>query len=547
MSVVVQHRQSTLPPFMPEMTTTTSEKIHSKNDKILHGLLLIIAEDDMNEFKIKTLRLITTMSRCCPASFGLAHRRVFSYLAYRSRLGLGDSQRAIARQTVSDSRTTKSVLAFLTERKLVEHRNGKWHALEPTGENRDWFTENKNPKHDRHWSDRFCYSPLLIPRKNASVALGSEKRLTVNHAHVYSLLSSLGRANKEKPGVVEGIGVSRLSKILNGLSPKTIRSCLNVLGSLGLVICYQEGTYETIHVIPVSEQHVNLFEEAVPKQQSKESLTKAAQQEVRFKNEEMQSIYRECRREGFSIDLSKEITVAAAMAGIDSMAFDGYSELAAVEHAKNRLNGKVTVEHHGHLLKYKLDEVRNEHNRIDERMMASIGTAKPQPKKSDVPSSETVRQLNPLPETPKRSEPIGPSEDLIRRIDHDMVTTKAWLRHKLRRPATAADIVAATNDGRLAAWCMEGRVSPFFLAVSPQVRKVIDGKSLSDAFGPRCACEYTPAIVEAIVTKYGEVFADLMPGDKPVTDVNVVEDPELDEEIIEGMTRRQMVECLAGL
>src|SRR5690606_5110802 len=134
--------------------------------------------------------------------------------------------------------------------------------------------------------------------------------------------------------------------------------------------------YETIHVFPINEIHSELFEKAQPKGRTETSQSEEIEQEVRFHNSEVMAIYEVCRREGFTIKLSKEIAIAAAMASIDSIAFDGYSDLAAIEHAKNRLDAKVTVEHHGHLLKYKLEQVRKEQDRIEERMMAPSVAAK---------------------------------------------------------------------------------------------------------------------------------------------------------------------------
>ncbi len=294
--------------------------------------------------KYKSIRLITTRHAHCPERFTLAHRRVYSYLAYRSRLGLGDSQRGIARESITDSRTTKKVLAFLVERKLVELRNGKWFALKPDEDTRKWFGANSTPKYDRHWSDHFCYSSLLIPQEKAAVR---SKRFTISHSHVYSLLLSLGKANKKEPGVVTRVGVSRLSRMLCGLSPKTVRSALRVLESLRLVVCYQEGSYQTIHVLPVSSAHDHLFQKSI-RNPAQETCSKQLV-ELQFKNEDMQSIYDDCRHEGIPIPLAKDITVAAAMACVDPMACDGYSEQAQLEHAQNRLAGKVTVAHHGHL------------------------------------------------------------------------------------------------------------------------------------------------------------------------------------------------------
>lgn len=497
----------------------------------------------MTHQKNRTIRLITTKSACCPVRFALAHRRIFSYLAYRSRVGQGDSQRELARQTVTDPRTTKNVLAFLAERKLVVCQCGKWYANEPSGEVRNWFAENKAPKYHKHWSDRFCYSSLLVPCRMARSHCGSNKRFTINHAHVYSILQSLSRSNKRKPGVVERIGVSRLSRMLNGLSPKTIRSVLNVLESLGLVICYQDGVYETIHVCPLNEEHEGLFKKAEPKRESKRPQKDEGQQELRFRSEESQSVYNDCRREGFAIDLAKEITVAAAMAGIDSMAFSGYSELAAIEHAKSRLAGKVTVSHHGHLLKYKLEQIRSEQDRIEKRMMESC--VPNEPKVECPPGGKLNGETKPSSRSHrKRPQPEQHSEELERQISHELVHTKAWLRHKLGRPATGADIVATTQDGRMKAWCIEGRISPFFLVVSPLVREAVGGKPLNEVFGPKCSCEYSQSIKEAIQAKYDDIFGDLSAANANP----VAADPvEADEEVIEGMTQRQFAEALAGL
>jgi len=486
----------------------------------------------MTKFKVKTLRLITTRSAFFPAEFSLAHRRIFSLLAYRSRLDLAISQREIAKESMTDPRTTKKVLAFLAERKLVEQQESKWTAFEPTGEIRRWFVENKNPKYDKHWSDQFSYSQFLIPKKSAKTTPGGSKRFTVNNSHVYSILSSLGKANREHAGIVNKIGVSRLSRVLNGLSKKTIRSSLNLLESIGLIVCYQEGAYQTIQVGEINNIHHHLFEQTKPKAKTPAVSKVEDPQEVSFRNEDAQAIYKDCRREGMSIQLAKDITVAATMAGIDRLSFDGYSEKAALEHAKNRLAGNVGVNHHGHLLRYKLEQVRQEQDRIEEKMLAPsgftpVGTPDPLHKVTPNASPKT-----PLKNESRRSFLEQPSEDYLRQIGHELVTTKGWLRHKFGRTATASDITVATEDGRMADWCVQGRISPYFLAVSPEVAQVIKGKSLEECFGPRCAYEYRPSTIKAIQAKYDEEFGDLQTLESEcisATNLNAEDEPVADE------------------
>lgn len=191
--------------------------------------------------------------------------------------------------------------------------------------------------------------------------------------------------------------------MLNGLSPKTIRSSLGLLESIGLLVRYQEGDYQTIHVADPGRAHEHLFETRKEKAERSPSESRPAdQKEVLFRTEDLQAIYKECRREGFAIELSREITVAAAMAGIDSIAFEGFSEQATLEHAKNRMAGKVGVEHHGHLLKYKLEQVREEQDRAEMKMMTGTTVAtESTPKLSSKKQAEAHSAPMPRPEKNK--------------------------------------------------------------------------------------------------------------------------------------------------
>lgn len=452
----------------------------------------------MTHTTIKTLRLITTRSIACPTEFSLAHRRVYSLLAFRSRLDLGASQREIARDAITDARTTKHVLAFLEERKLVEHRNGMWHALEPTEENRTWFAENKSAQYDEHWSDRFSYSTLLVPAKGALIKPGSSKKFTINHAHVYSLLDSLGRSNKQQPGVVERIGISRLSKMLSGLSPKTIRSSLHTLESIGLIVSYQVGPYETIHVQPIGNTHEHLFHK-VEKAQLKERKPEEALQEVQFRNEELKLIYRSCRYEGFPIDLSKQVTVVAGLAHVDSVSFDGYSQMVAIEHAKNRIAGTVTIDHHGYLLLYKLEQIREEQIRNEERMFATVVADKKGNREAEPDRASPAITRGPNSPTSPNQEnraddcaelvakqaqkPTPPTSGYLLKIAAEVKKTNEFLRKQFGRNPTVEDFGAAIADRRMRQWVNWSRVSPYYLLASSTWTTAAAGRDEKDLIG----------------------------------------------------------------
>lgn len=473
----------------------------------------------MTKFRIKTLRLITTRSAYCPAEFSLAQRRIFSLLAYRSRLDLAISQRELSKESMTDPRTTKKVLAFLAERKLVEQREGQWLALEPSDNTRQWFAVNNKLKYDKHWSDQFSYSALLISKKNARIFLEGPKRFTANHAHVYSLLRSLGKANKDHVGVVNSIGVSRISRMLNGLSKKTIRSTLKLLESIRLIVCYQEGVYETIHIQEINNAHGYLFEEVTPRVK-KEKIKTEEEKEVSFRNEEAQGIYQECRRNGMSIQLAKDIAVAALMAGINRHTLEGYSEQATLEHSKNRLAGKVSVEHHGHLLKYKLEQVRSEQDQAEKQMLMRMKPSPFEQSRNESNSAskascheqaviKTTRSERLTPFLKKMHRQTPPTKDFRYRVFDELSDTKRFLKHQLKGLPTPQEVRNTMNDGRMQHWAKCGKVSPFFLLASTEVNDELNGLTISEHFGTMCNVEYSAARLNEIQTRYEEVFGYL--------------------------------------
>ena len=176
----------------------------------------------------------------------LQERVVYSLLAYRSRKGLGASVREVSRTTGLHHKTIRATLSNLAD--LAHEYDGKWYANEPP---QGWFREN--PSHAvEHWSERYAYCWLLLPRHGATFQVGEQdRRFSLNHAVVYSYLLSFADDNH----AVHGFTVAGLSTMLHNLNPKTIHSVLGDLESLELI----EQGLKAVRLLPFKEQHLALF------------------------------------------------------------------------------------------------------------------------------------------------------------------------------------------------------------------------------------------------------------------------------------------------
>lgn len=176
----------------------------------------------------------------------LQERVVYSLLAYRSRKGLGASVREISRTTGLHHKTIRATLNNLAD--LAHEYDGKWYANEPP---KGWFREH--PDHDvSHWSERYAYTWLLLPRHGATFQVGEKKRrFSLNHAVIYCYLLSFADSGH----TIHGFTVAGLSTMLHNLNQKTINSVLGDLESLELI----EQRYKSVKLLPFEERHLALF------------------------------------------------------------------------------------------------------------------------------------------------------------------------------------------------------------------------------------------------------------------------------------------------
>ena len=161
-----------------------------------------------------------------PTKHLLQDRIVYSVLAFRARKRQGASIREISRTTGLHHKTVSMTLDNLAD--LVHEHEGKWFANEPP---EGWF--RTVPDHTvSHWSERYAYMWLYLPRSGAKfMVTGQQRRFSLNHCAVYSCLLSLA----DKRGIVRRYSVAGLSKLLDGMNPKTVKSAISDLAELELI------------------------------------------------------------------------------------------------------------------------------------------------------------------------------------------------------------------------------------------------------------------------------------------------------------------------
>ena len=150
----------------------------------------------------------------------LNERIVFSFLAYRSRIQAGAAIREIVRETTLHKTTVTKALNNLPH--LVHQHDGLWYANEPPA---DWFVPRKYET-AKHWSDRFAYVTLYVPRKKATA---NGRRFGLNHTAVFSYILSF--TNRSNP--TTALTINFLCTLLNGLNHKTVSVVLNDLNTNG--------------------------------------------------------------------------------------------------------------------------------------------------------------------------------------------------------------------------------------------------------------------------------------------------------------------------
>ncbi len=190
--------------------------------------------------------ITTSGSRSSP----LQARLVYSWLAYRSRFGLGASARDISLHTGLHPKTVAEALGALSG--LIERHENNWAAIEPPSGLFVQFTPSK----PEHWSDHYAYMTLFLPQKGAKVEYPeTSRRFTLNHALIWSFLY-----RQAKDEMVRRFTVSGAASLF-GVDEKTVKAVLDDLLWLRLIDREDLGRSSDITLLPLSDQHLPLFQQ----------------------------------------------------------------------------------------------------------------------------------------------------------------------------------------------------------------------------------------------------------------------------------------------
>tara|TARA_R110002072_G_C7978288_1_gene535825 strand:+ start:35021 stop:36034 length:1014 start_codon:yes stop_codon:yes gene_type:complete len=307
--------------------------------------------------KVKFLKVLT------PARSGEFHNHlksagkkslhellVFSFMAYRSRLGAGATTRSIAISTGLSPRTVVAVLNNLGDLVI---KSGREHVLnEPRPE---CFMPLS--QHDgEHWTDGCCYTRLLLPRKGATISYQKvNRRFGLNHSCIYSLLIGLSRKNDYTLTTEAG-----LSTLMNGVHRKTIGAALNDLDHLGLITREKQGDRLRVTLLDVKEQHLELFRP----QPEKVKITvrepqPPADPNCYVKRNDGYDQWRECCVGVMPQSTADKAIEMAVTLGDDEMEFRGVvSEIKRID-LENRESGKRSKSNPGGFLLYRYRERMN--------------------------------------------------------------------------------------------------------------------------------------------------------------------------------------------
>jgi hypothetical protein len=307
----------------------------------------------VNIDQIRHFPMLTTRSRSYP--LGLNERIVFSCLAYRGRYGKGDSLRAVSAATGLDARTVKKCVGNLGG--IVEFRQGQWWAVEPKGEQSDWFA-TRRIEEVKHWSDGFARIKLYPPRRGAKVG---SRRFSIKHAALYAELCSFARTNNDSTVLTTLAG---LGKLLSGTDETTVKVGLVTLASANLIEVSPDGNRLSVRVLPVTEKHLDLFVEAArTKRTLPENGSATPAERFQFTYPFYNSIYSYCVGKGMPHAVA--IQIIDLCGELRNLLFEDFLEIANTaegEHLRNLASGRFNLPnngtpHHGRLLLYKLKTI----------------------------------------------------------------------------------------------------------------------------------------------------------------------------------------------
>jgi hypothetical protein len=285
-----------------------------------------------------------------PTKHILHERIVFSLLAFRARIGLGASAREIARETGLHPKTVKNTLSNLSD--LAHEHDGRWFANEPPD---GWFKTAALKKAD-HWSQRFAYSWLFLPRKGAKFLVGDRsRRFSLNHAAVFSCLVSFS----DKNNIVRNLTILGLSTMLHGMNRKTVKAIIDDLGDLGLIERLDFGARLAIRLLPMKDEHFELFAPPSRSPEVQHDPSTTPQRPASNSYEYKQDGYDEYRRicESFMSQAYAERAIRAVrVLGVDIIDFQITLENSKNQSEHNVRNGKCPVENFGRFFVTPLEE-----------------------------------------------------------------------------------------------------------------------------------------------------------------------------------------------
>lgn len=293
----------------------------------------------------------------------LQARLVYSWLVYRSRLGVGASAREISRHTGLHPTTVAEAVGALSG--LIDRQGGNWLAVEPPAGLFRQFTPD-NPK---HWSDHYTYLTLYLPKKGAKVTYSeTSRRFGLHHGLLWSFLF-----RKAKDGVVRRFTTAGAATIF-GLDEKTIKAVLDDFLWLRMIDREDLGRSSDITMLPLTEVHLALFE---PKPETERKRVEPTEKKPRsttapykYRGDQWDASRRFC--DGLMPQKKAEEAISKAQTlGDTPDEFETLYRRAKDWHDKNILSGKVAKGNFGKYLNAcqdrrlkKLDEAHEEAARL---------------------------------------------------------------------------------------------------------------------------------------------------------------------------------------
>jgi DNA-binding Lrp family transcriptional regulator len=174
-------------------------------------------------------------------------RIVYSLLVAKLRFGQGMTMSSVAKAVNIERATVRKVVDRLVSITLALKTDGSVFAVEPTGDQADWFALRNSDADD--WWDRLAYYPVYLPH--------SRQPLSPRYNVLLFLLLSLGRGKPyAKDQTYRG-----LAKLL-GIDPKTVKNGITKLVKLGFIEVFRatpESDWFGVGFHKPSAEHLKRF------------------------------------------------------------------------------------------------------------------------------------------------------------------------------------------------------------------------------------------------------------------------------------------------